>query len=210
MSALDVAEYLRIRMKLMNMATTEASRRSDISRQTWHKLLRGEISDARLSTLVQVAETLEVPPMSLLRVYFDDSIPRPGRRKRHNNPLVAETCPDYTAVPANQAFTKTWEILNLSDTAWEGWQLHCMDKPMRELYQTSYRNRDVRYTLQPEADAIPIPTTPPGATAQVAVTFRAPKTTGLHASCWDLRDATGTAAYSKLTGLFCIVRVVAA
>lgn len=212
MSALEVAEYLRVRLKAMDMTTTEAARRSGISRQTWHKLLRADISEARLSTLIQIADTLEVPPLSMLRIFFEDA---PGksskgtRGKRYPSALLGETCPDYTVVAAGQPFEKTWDIINLSGETWSGWQLKCIDAEMRAANKSSVRRRDVQYNLQPQADSIALPDTIAGESLHLSMTFQAPNTTCTAASHWKLVNTQGEVMTPKLTGLYCIVKVVA-
>ena len=73
MSAIDVANYLKQRIKRLNLSTATAARLSGLSRQTWHKLLNAEIEEARLSTLVRVAETLHTLPTVLIALYFNGS-----------------------------------------------------------------------------------------------------------------------------------------
>lgn len=70
MSALDLAHYLRNQLDTLGITVTEASARSGISRQTWHKLLQADIDEAKLSTLINVANVLETPVITLLTVYF--------------------------------------------------------------------------------------------------------------------------------------------
>ena len=70
MSALDLAHHLRAQLEALGMTITEASARSGISRQTWHRLLQADIDEAKLSTLVKVANVLETHVITLLTVYF--------------------------------------------------------------------------------------------------------------------------------------------
>lgn len=73
MSALDVANYLQLRIKELNYSTASAARSSGLSRQTWYKLLSADIEEAKLSTLIRVAETLYILPASLIALYFTGS-----------------------------------------------------------------------------------------------------------------------------------------
>ena len=70
MSALDLTHHLRAQLEALGMTITEASARSGISRQTWHRLLQADIDEAKLSTLVKVANVLETHVLTLLTVYF--------------------------------------------------------------------------------------------------------------------------------------------
>ena len=70
MSALDLAHHLREQLEALGMTITEASARSGISRQTWHRLLQADIDEAKLSTLVKVGNVLETHVLTLLTVYI--------------------------------------------------------------------------------------------------------------------------------------------
>ena len=70
MSGIDLAEYIQERMEALNLSVTAAAARSGVSRQTWHKLRRAGIQEAKLSTLMRVARTLETPAPDLLNLYF--------------------------------------------------------------------------------------------------------------------------------------------
>ena len=71
MSAKDLANYLEQRVAMLGLSKSEAARRADISRQTWYRLLSADVNDAKLSTMVRLAEALDTTPMQLLRLYFD-------------------------------------------------------------------------------------------------------------------------------------------
>lgn len=70
MSGIDLAAYIQERMDALGLSVTAAAERSGVSRQTWHKLMRADIQEAKLSTLMRVARTLETPTPSLLDFYF--------------------------------------------------------------------------------------------------------------------------------------------
>ncbi|HPY40640.1 MAG TPA: helix-turn-helix transcriptional regulator [Thiolinea sp.] len=70
MSGIDLAAYIQERMDALNLSVTAAAERSGVSRQTWHKLMRADIQEAKLSTLMRVARTLETPAPDLLNLYF--------------------------------------------------------------------------------------------------------------------------------------------
>lgn len=57
-------------MATLDLSITIAAERSGISRQTWHKLKRAEIQEAKISTLVRVARTLKTTVPDLLNIYF--------------------------------------------------------------------------------------------------------------------------------------------
>ncbi len=205
MSAFDVADYLRVRLRALDLTTTEAARRSGISRQTWHKLLRADISEARLSTLTQVADTLETHPLSMLRIYFSGREQRQAVRvakdKKQNQQWVAGfvtdvTFPDNSTVVVGQEFEKIWEVANLGTAAWIGWRLQRQDEPLPD-------------GSMPVGVSIPIPDTQPGEHVRLSVRLRAPDSPGTAISHWKCVNAAGEIVFPKLTGLYCMVEVVA-
>ncbi len=202
MSALDLADYLRLRLRAMQMTTTEAAKRSGISRQTWHKLLRAEIGEARLSTLTQVADTLETHPLSMLRIFFSGrEVSIAGRRGGSTAfvlGFVADvTFPDNSEVRGGEAFEKTWEVTNLGKEAWMGWHLQCVSV-------------DGDAKLLPMSENVPIPDTQPGEQVRLTVRLQAPHTPcSAVISHWKCVNAAGEIAIPSHAGLYCMVKVVA-
>ncbi|EIJ35380.1 hypothetical protein [Thiothrix nivea] len=70
MSAIELAKYVQARMEMLDLNVTNAARKSGISRQTWHKLMRADIKEAKLSTLMGVSRTLKTTVPHLVEVYF--------------------------------------------------------------------------------------------------------------------------------------------
>ncbi|MGB3917887.1 MAG: NBR1-Ig-like domain-containing protein [Thiothrix litoralis] len=201
MSALDLAEYLRLRLRALRMTTTEAAKRSGISRQTWHKMLRAEIGEARLSTVIQIADTLETHPLSMLRIFFNgrevsQAAHRDGDIRFVSGFVGDVTFPDNSPVVVGKTFEKTWEIANLGTEAWVGWHLQCQSEPPS--------------TLQPVSDGIPIPATQPGEQVRLSVQLRAPNVQGVAISHWKCVNAAGEIMFPRQAGLYCMVNVVKA
>lgn len=201
MSALDLAEYLRLRLRAMQMTTTEAAKRSGISRQTWHKLLRAEIGEARLSTLTQVADTLETHPLSMLRIFFDGrEVTLAGRRGGSTAFVLSFAAdvnfPDNSEVRVGQEFEKIWEVTNSGKDAWVGWRLQCI-------------SAEGNTTLEPVSESVPIPDTKPGERVRLAVRLRAPNSPCSAAiSHWKCVNAAGEVAIPSHAGLYCMVKVI--
>lgn len=208
MSAFELADYLRTRLKSQKLTTTEAARRSGISRQTWHKLLRADISEARLSTLVKVAETLEAHPLSMLRIYFNENplgrlsarVSRQSKNdkvdKKYVSGFIADVSyPDNSVVQIGEEFEKIWEVANLGTEPWVGWRLQCMDESQPA-------------NLAPLSGSVPIPETKPGEHVRLGVHFRAPAFPCNAISHWQCVDANGAVIFPKLSGLYCMVKVV--
>lgn len=72
MSSKDLADYLEQRVATLGISRSEVARRADISRQTWYRLLSADLTDAKLSTIMRLAEALETTPLHLLRVYLGE------------------------------------------------------------------------------------------------------------------------------------------
>ncbi len=72
MSAKDLADYLNDRTIRLGLSKAKAARRAEVSRQTWYRLLNAEINEAKLSTLIRLAESLETTPLHILRIYFGE------------------------------------------------------------------------------------------------------------------------------------------
>ncbi len=73
MSAIDLANYIQKRMKALDLTIISAAERSGISRQTWHKLRQADIKEAKISTLMKVADTLHTTPTYLFDLYFHNT-----------------------------------------------------------------------------------------------------------------------------------------
>lgn len=81
MSAEDLARFLRRRMGEMKLTNSDVAARANIARQSWYRLLNAEIEEAKLSTLVRLAEALGVSVMVLLQLYYRGRPLREGTMK---------------------------------------------------------------------------------------------------------------------------------
>ena len=221
MSAIDLAHYIRERLNTLGMTTTAAADYSGISRQTWHKLLRADIHEAKLSTVTQVAQTLDIHPLSLLRIYFHGkNLPTITVQSPSTEPVACRlisdvTYPDNAQVKAGEEFEKVWEIVNLGKEPWIDWRLQCVEgSPLGGMEHTRvtspYKTNGNRIQhLQAIDSSITIPETQPGEHIQVRVKLRAPTQTGTAVSHWRGLNAAGEAVFPPLTSLYCMVDVVA-
>ena len=205
MSAQELANYLKERLQEMGMSTTAAAEKSNLSRQTWHKLLRADITEAKLSTLIQVAETLETHPLSMMRIYFQG---KPSEELEiqafATEPFACRfiadlTYPDNSTVYTGEVFEKVWEVANMGPEPWLGWRLQCVD---------DHFNHQARFTLTPLIHSVAIPPTQPGEHACLRVQFRAPERPCTAISHWKSVNARGEIMFPKLTGLYCMVKVI--
>lgn len=87
------------------------------------------------------------------------------------------TLPPGASLEAGQTALKTWRVRNTGDTTWEtGYTLaHTAGDPL----------------AAGEARATGVPTTRPGATADLSVSITAPAAAGNYRAIWQLWDATG-------------------
>lgn len=73
MSADDFAIFLREEMGRQRVNNTEMVRRTNISRRTWYRLLDADIKEAKLSTMMKLANGLNVSVEDLIQVYFKNN-----------------------------------------------------------------------------------------------------------------------------------------
>lgn len=218
MSAVDLADYLHKRLAVLKLTIKEAGQRSGISRQSWHKLLNGDVDEARLSTLTKVADVLDVHVVHLVRLYCYGTVLLQRHSvstglKRFDTGFIADiTYPDNSLVYVGQEFEKVWELVNLGSEPWRNWRLQCID----DYLQVETRVGGHHCTqpsrqcgLIPLTPSIPIPDTLPGEQIRLAVKFRAPDLPCSVISHWKSVDAAGKLLFPELTGLWCQVKVVA-
>lgn len=217
MSAEDLSQYIKTRLKELNLTTTAAAERSGVSRQTWHKLINADIVEARLSTLIRVADALEIHTMTMLKIYFHGqplthtTTKASGSRKFASGFVADITYPDNSIVQVGQQFEKVWEIANLGTESWVGWSLHCVDEHLDIVPKegkTEYSSAICQYGLIPLVSQIDVPTTHPNERVKLAVKFQAPALPCSVMSHWKLVNAQGELVFPHLSGLYCMVRVV--
>lgn len=100
-----------------------------------------------------------------------------------NSKFVADlTIPDGTIFTPNAVFNKSWRVLNNGNCAWDNYSLIFVSG------------------AQMAASGIyPVPTTPPGATADLLVPMTAPANYGKYTGVWRLRNANGQLFGTNLT-----------
>ena len=122
------------------------------------------------------------------------------------------TYPDNSIVQVGQTFEKVWEVANLGSQPWVNWRLQCVDEHLsvQALHGSEqYQGKKLQYGLQPLENSIPIPTTEPGEKVRLHVTFRAPDFACTTISHWKSVNEAGEILFPNLTGLYCLVKVVA-
>lgn len=206
----SLERYIRSRASELGLSLTEVCRRASISRQTLYTLNEVPHKLPALQTIVSLAEVLEVHPLRLLQLVFDEvpiAQPLKQRHKRgDHSAFVQETIPDGSLVLYGKRFIKTWEVQNVGRVPWEGRFLQCMDE---EIVVTTRTGETLRITdsLKPAAVRIPIPATAPGDVVKLTVEFTAPTSPGTFLSYWKSVFADGTLCFPKAQGLSVKVRV---
>lgn len=74
MSSANVADFLGAAVEASGLTREEISEKAHISRQTLYRVLKAEISEIKLSTMVGICNALKIDPLEILRIYF-------GRKK---------------------------------------------------------------------------------------------------------------------------------
>jgi transcriptional regulator with XRE-family HTH domain len=211
----SLREYLEDRRQELGLTMKDVAKRAKISRQALYKLLKGSAKEARLSTLIQLAKAVEVHPIQMLRQIFWEIKPPPSRLESkypgdYSGFVEDVTIPDNETVTAGSVFEKIWRINNLGSFVWENRRLVCDDEELMVFRKHGDNLEPLeKIDLVPLEREVPIPTTKPGETVDISVTFQAPIYPCTTISYWKMVDAEGDECFPQLRGLNCRVRVVA-
>ncbi len=212
----EFAKYIRTRAKELGLSITALAQQTHISRQSLYDLFSGATEQAKLSTVVNLANALQVHPIYLLRQVLDQ-VESPRTNAIQSKDSVAEmtfirdvTMPDNSSVATGAVFTKTWEIKNTGTTAWTNRKLVCMDQPMDPSYfPPKSKILSTCRGLKPTLREVPIKNTKVGNSVSVSVEFTAPAYPCSVLSSWNITDADGNVDAST-EGLSFFVQVVSA
>ena len=105
------------------------------------------------------------------------------------------TVPDGSRIPVDADFVKTWEIRNVGSAVWEN-RLLQREGPTEGPGLCSSGPR------------VPIPRTPPGASVQISVRFRAPRLPGSCYTEWKMVDAEGRYFFPNKGSLYMDIQIV--
>lgn len=206
----DLAKMIRERLDALGLSQSEAARRAGITRQALISLLRGDVREPQISTLVTLARVLEVAAPYLIRsAYraFPVRTAHPRDPGDHSSFVRDVTIPDNSIVMVGQRFEKKWEIQNTGRLKWVGRRLVCVDLADTALGQRTEAMS--RLMLRPERKAIDIRPTHPGQKVTVGVWFQAPDYPCSTISHWKMVDEDGEPCFPEMIGLWCLVNVVA-
>lgn len=203
--------FVRQRARELGVSLSEVCRRAGISRQTLYELAQVPQRLPALTTVVILADVLEVHPLRLLQMIFDDVPVRTRLRESDQIDRSAfmrdVTLPDGDAIELGQRFCKTWELQNVGKVVWEGRQLVCMDDEVM-IFTRNGERLDVASPLSPDVRRVSIPRTLPGETVQISVWFTAPNIPGSVLSYWKMVHDDGTPCFPDSQGVWVKLRVI--
>lgn len=102
----------------------------------------------------------------------------------YNAAYVADvTIPDHTQIQAAQQFNKVWRMSNTGSCTWE--------QGTTLVFGSGFK--------MSAPDAVPVPVTAPGGTADIGVTMFAPSEPGSYSGVWQLRNPLGQIFGSRIT-----------
>ncbi len=217
MHHLNLSDFIKYRADILNINMSELAKKTHMSRQTLYNLLSGSTEQAKISTLVALAEALETDPGDLfylilrqtngLKVATSSTL---TRRSSDGYRFVGDvTIADNTKVLTNQVFTKIWGIKNTSQSHWLGRKLKCMNVAVEmPQLEPDATQPTIRSGLIPAQRVIDIPDTEPGKSVTLQMEFTAPCYPCSVMSYWCMTDQRNEICYPESEGLSCVVQVI--
>ncbi len=206
------SRYIQERLSALGISQSELCRRAGVSRQTLHSLLADAAKLPALNTVTAVAGALQVHPLRLLQVLFDERVPVAGtvrsrQRRGDKSAFVRDVSfPDGALVLPGQCFVKTWELQNVGSVPWVGRVLRCVDEEIT-VYARTGEQLHLALPLKPDAEQLPIPDTLPGEKVQLSMAFTAPDSPATVLSYWKSAFADGRLCYPNARGVWVKVLV---
>jgi DNA-binding Xre family transcriptional regulator len=200
--------YIRQRMRKLGLNQSGLAAQLGVSRQRLSQIMQPcQVKKLEIPTLVKLARLLAVHPLDLIQRCPDGkdmpqyTLAGNMYAEDHSAFVRDVTIPDGSVFQAGAVFEKTWEIQNLGLQVWERRCLCCADQ------QISLANAGCSLGLMPMAEQVLIPTTWPGETVQISVTFRTPAQVGTYISYWKMIDEAGQLCFPQMSGVMCLVVV---
>lgn len=206
----DFSEFFRKCMKKKGLSIKKTAELSGISRQNLHKILNGDVSQARLTTFVKLSYAVNEHPLHLFRIFLDSS----GLSLKDSSFRTVSsefgddigfigdiTYPDNSLVNANQCFDKTWEVQNIGKVTWQGRKLICLDDDLQSSHTTTTG-------LKPKFRMMELPIVEPDEHLTITIPFTAPSYPCTVISHWKMTDNLGRTCFPKNHPLSCCVKVV--
>lgn len=203
--------FIEKRHQELGITYTQLAQQIGVARQTIDKW-KNNASNLKVDNLILLAKALQVHPLIILRMVTSNKIFSPvyaqPTHRLDDSALVDETIPDNSIVGSESTFTKAWLIQNVGSSVWENRSLVCQDES--ELLYVKRGDTFIPFPggrLVPSDTVIPIPTTEPGDTVELSVTFVTPMLPGRIISRWKIVDNSGVLCYPEKSGVWCQVTV---
>lgn len=219
MSAIDVSRFLKKRADELELSVTAIAKQANISRQTWYRLINAQVQQARISTLIQIADVLQTHLIELSYLYSQ-------KHTSHQQSFIEKikhidsycfikdiSYPLNTMIKQGSVFEKKWEIINLGHSHWVSRRFVCIDNELDvdlKQHNGDYLPLQKSGCLIPNTHSIDIPVTAPGEHVILSVRFSAPKMLGTVISLWKMINAQGNDCFPEKPALSCQVRVIEA
>lgn len=218
MSAEDLAAYLRRRMAEKRLNNSTVALRAGISRRTWYRLLNAEIEEAKLSTLIRLAHTLDSSVSTFLKIYFNGEKINQTKEANTRGIISDINYPPNSLIYINTSFIKKWKVINTTKSNWKYFKLKTIDEELYiKIKKDQERNQSIISTdvlltspvLTPKISLIALPDVAPGQSVEISVEFTAPDAPGTVVSNWQIVDENNKPLQSKTPYILqCIVNVV--
>ncbi len=215
MPTIDFSDYIRVNINKQKLSISATAQKAGISRQALHKILNGDIKQARLTTLIQLAHALNLHPLEFFREYFkrhefSPNVTKHYSERPYKNDYIAfvddVTYPGNSIVQAEETFTKIWRLKNIGEVPWINRKIICIDDEM--VVQTSVFGDDHHCGLVAATRSVDLDDTLPGETVDVSIEFTAPPYPATVVSHWKMVDENGVFCYPGNNPLMCHVKVV--
>jgi transcriptional regulator with XRE-family HTH domain len=134
--------YLRQQIKAQGLSVAKIAELAGMSRQNLYKILSGDVSQARMTTMIKLAHALDIHPLYLFRKFLasydiaiqDSSFEDTSFRTQsfHAGDDVGfikdVNYPDNSLVNTGKTFEKIWKIQNTGRIGWKSRKLICIDE----------------------------------------------------------------------------------
>lgn len=206
----SLEEFIRTRSRELGLSLTEVCKKANISRETLYKLSEVPHRLPTLDTLIALADPLQVNPMQLTQLVFNQ-VPMSYKATKQSlrgdkSVFVSETIPEGTLVLSGKRFVKTWTMLNAGSVPWENRYMQCMDEEIVAYSRSGVELFSVG-TLITDSKRVAVPYTAPGENVTIRIEFTAPKTPSVYFSYWKSVFEDGSLCFASSQGLSVTVRV---
>lgn len=219
MSPSGLGCLVRRRCQQLGRTLSDIAERSGITRAYLHRLLSGSTSNPGVLTIQKLAAALDLPAMTLFRLYAEGTNPNGSTARRHEGLSDSEdafifvadvTVPDHALMTPGERFTKTWAIQNAGNKPWLKRRLARVDHELVIARRTIQGGLSalINTNLTSLGQHIDVPATHPGQVVELSVDMQAPEGSCTVASLWQMVDADNQPCFGPQCYLYAVVTVV--